>query len=99
MWCSLVGREGRSATAGRLIGLRNNGIKYIRSLENGSEVLFDVERDAAESKSLVEEQLEVLELARRLVSSEATALEVRLRETESMALGTRMMLEALGYTQ
>jgi len=99
MWCSLVGRQGRSSATGRLIGLRNNGIKYIRQMDEGSELLFNVEEDPNESKNLVSEHEEVLESARRLVSSEATALEVRLRDTESVDIGAKMMLEALGYTQ
>ena len=99
MWCSLVGRQGRSSRKGRLIGLRNNGIKYIRNLDDGGEQLFDVDADPAEGENLVGGLQDVLESARRLVRSEGEALKVHLRESESIDIGAQKMLEALGYSQ
>jgi choline-sulfatase len=97
MWCSLIGREGRSGDL--LVGLRNNGVKYIRTLSGGAEQLFNVEEDSVESSNIVDEQAATLEQARRLVSSEARALEVLSREAKPTALDARSMLKALGYTQ
>jgi arylsulfatase A-like enzyme len=99
MWCALVGRQGRSSRQGRLIGLRNNGIKYIRNLDDGNEQLFDVDADPAEADDLVAGQPDVLESARRLVSSEAKALEIHLSESAALDMGAQKMLEALGYAQ
>lgn len=68
MWTSLVG------DGGRLLGLRNNGVKYVRDLQTGEEHLYDVREDPTEEHDLVGSQPRTLDQARGLVVSEEVAL-------------------------
>ena len=70
IWCSLVGHDGHGA----LVGLRNNGVKYISRPDHSDEMLFDVNTDPGELHNLIETQAQTLEQARRLVSAERSAL-------------------------
>ena len=69
-WCGLVGRD---LDGDWLLGLRNNGIKYIRHLD-GREELYDVGEDPAEMHDLSDEQAATLEQARQLLASDLAAL-------------------------
>ncbi|MBT3218879.1 MAG: sulfatase [Proteobacteria bacterium] len=98
MWCSLVGRQERRLQESALIGMRNNGVKYIREMNGSKEWLFDLETDPEEASHL-ESRSETLKQARRLVGPEATALERLLSQPTVVGSTERAMLEALGYTQ
>lgn len=69
MWLALVGQ----GLDGRLeIGMRNNGVKYVRAAD-GSERLHDVREDPTEAINLAEDHAETLEQARSLLASEMAA--------------------------
>lgn len=70
VWCSMVGRDRHGA----MLGLRNNGIKYLSRVDGGDERLYEVTTDPTESTDLSTEQPATLEQARRLVSGERSAL-------------------------
>jgi arylsulfatase A-like enzyme len=98
LWTPLVGRRDRDLAAGALVGLRNNGIKYIRDLSTGGEMVFDVGEDPAEEHPINTDQPKVVEQARRLIGRDAVLL-AQLLEVEpgEAGAGTAAMLEALGY--
>lgn len=75
IWCALVG-EG---PAGELwIGMRNNGIKYLRH-PDGTEELYDLRDDPSEQADLSADQGTTLESARQLMAGEVAALESLIR--------------------
>lgn len=71
MWTSLVGvdAEGR-----RLLGLRNNGVKYVVHAD-GREELYELRTDPGETRDRSADQPETLEQARTLLLPEQRALE------------------------
>lgn len=71
IWCPLVGRD---IDGDWLIGLRNNGVKYVRH-PDGREELYDIRQDPAELRDLVGEQEAILEQARTLLSSDSARLQ------------------------
>ena len=74
VWCALVGQDLDGAW---LIGMRNNGIKYVRR-PDGAEALFALGDDPRETTSVHADQPAALEQARRLLASEAdTVVTVR----------------------
>lgn len=77
VWCSLVGRTPDGA--GVRMGLRNNGIKYLKDRTSGAEQLFHVDADPGETNDLVATQAETLEAARRMLATEEIALDRILR--------------------
>jgi arylsulfatase A-like enzyme len=74
MWCSLVGRGGDDLFDTVLLGMRNNGLKYVRDVRGGTEQLYDLTTDPGEQDDLSETHLETLEKARGMVASEEIAL-------------------------
>ena len=69
LWISLIGQ-----TAGEpVLGLRINGIKYIKTLD-GNERLFDLQRDPREAHDLSQKQAETLMSARMQIASEEARL-------------------------
>lgn len=75
IWCALVGLD----AGGRLhLGMRNNGVKYIRD-PDGGELLFDLREDPQEERSVVESQPQALEAARQLMAGDVAALDALLR--------------------
>ena len=100
IWSSLVGRRARSFAEGALVGMRSNGVKYIRDIVTGEESLYHLLEDPKELVDLKNEQPEVLEKARRLIASEVEAFssQVNVNITEVDASEAKM-LEMLGYTQ
>ena len=97
MSCSLIGREGRDGK--RLVGLRNNGVKYIKAVGGDREELYNLDEDAAEQSSLIGEQDSTLEQARGLAGTDMRALERIEADNGSSSLDARAMLRALGYVQ
>lgn len=76
VWCSLVGRDEQ----GRLhLGMRNNGVKYVRTAD-GDELLFDLRADPDEERSVLEDQQPAVEAARSLMASEFAAFETLQRK-------------------
>jgi len=75
MGCSLVGRdlEGRW-----ILGLRNNGVKVVRTPDGGAE-LYDLRRDPEELDDRAAQEPEVVLQARSLLASDAAALDAWLR--------------------
>jgi hypothetical protein len=75
VWCSLVfaSEDGRA-----YLGMRNNGIKYIRD-PDGAEHVYDLRSDPDEAKDVVGEQASTVAQARALLSGEDVALEKILR--------------------
>lgn len=71
IWCALVGRD---LAGDPLLGLRNNGVKYVRAAD-GSELMFDVVADPDEQDDLTERQEATLEQARRLLAADQVALD------------------------
>ena len=69
LWISLVGQ----AAGAPVLGLRINGIKYIKTLA-GAELLFDLQRDPREVNNLSEKQAETLMSARMQIASEEARL-------------------------
>lgn len=69
IWCPLVGQD---IDGDWLIGLRNNGVKYVRH-PDGREELYDVSEDPQELRDLSAEQTVILEQARSLLGTEAIA--------------------------
>lgn len=100
MWTSLVGRRSRSFSEGALIGMRNNGVKYIRDVVSGEELLFDLGDDPLEQHDLSGEHLGTLETARRMIDPEQRAFLEHIEvDPGDVGLSEEMMLEALGYTE
>ena len=75
VWCSLVveTEDGQAA-----LGMRNNGIKYIRD-PDGVEHVYDLRTDPTEEKDVAEVQASTVAQARALLSGEDVALEKILR--------------------
>ncbi|MEZ4317075.1 MAG: hypothetical protein R3F61_06215 [Myxococcota bacterium] len=73
VWCSLVGRTPDGS--GVRVGLRNNGIKYLRDRESGAEELYHVDNDPTETRDLTSSQNETLDAARRMLATEEIALD------------------------
>src|SRR5688572_13927671 len=71
IWTALVGRD---VAGGWLLGLRNNGVKYIRRPDGGEE-LYDLRTDPTEAQDAHVEQRSVVVQARSLLSSDAAALD------------------------
>lgn len=71
MWTTIVGRDldGRP-----LLGLRNNGVKYVVH-RDGREELYDTVTDPREERELSSEQPAVLEQARQLLAPDLAAFE------------------------
>jgi len=74
MWCSLVGQGGDDLFATILLGMRNNGLKYIREVRTGKERLYDLNADPEEMENLAPTHQSTLEKAREMVAAEETAL-------------------------
>lgn len=70
IWCSLVGED---ADGELHIGMRNNGVKYIRTAD-GAELLHDLGDDPGERDNLADRQPKTLASARDLMGSELAAL-------------------------
>jgi len=77
VWCSLVGRTPDGS--GVRVGLRNNGIKYLRDRDSGEEWLFHVDTDPDETIDINTTQPETLEAARHMLAPEEVALDKILR--------------------
>ncbi len=75
VWCSLVADDG---SGDALLGMRNNGIKYIRE-PDGPEHVYDLGSDPTEVSDLVAEQESTVVQARQLLAGEDVALEKILR--------------------
>jgi len=75
IWCSLVADDGRDRA---FLGMRNNGIKYIRGPE-GAEHVYDLATDPGEVQDVAEDQVSTVEQARRLLAGEEAALDKLLR--------------------
>ncbi|NCG19313.1 MAG: sulfatase-like hydrolase/transferase [Rhodobacterales bacterium] len=74
VWCALVGQD----AAGRpLLGLRNNGVKWIQTAHE--ELLFGLDEDPNELENLVETQENTLHKARALIASEQVSFEIQTR--------------------
>lgn len=71
IWCALLGRD---LAGGWLLGLRNNGVKYVRRPDGGEE-LYDLRTDPTEAVDAHAEQRSVVIQARSLLSSDTAALE------------------------
>jgi hypothetical protein len=71
IWTALVGRD---LSGGWLLGLRNNGVKYVRRPDGGEE-LYDLRTDPTETQDARVEQRSVVIQARSLLSSDAAALD------------------------
>jgi len=71
IWTSLVGRD---LDGGWLLGLRNNGVKYVRRPDGGEE-LYDLRTDPTETSDAHVEQKAVVIQARSLLSSDMAALD------------------------
>lgn len=71
IWCPLVGRD---VDGDWLIGLRNNGVKYIRH-PDGREELYDLSEDPTELRDLSDDQPTIVERARSLLIGESVAFE------------------------
>lgn len=71
IWCALVGQ---GVQGDWLLGMRNNGLKYVRH-PDGREELYNVVDDPAEGSDLVEIQAAALASARALLASDAAAME------------------------
>ena len=65
---------GRDLAGGWLLGLRNNGVKYVRRPDGGEE-LYDLRTDPTETRDAHVEQKSVVIQARSLLSSDAAALD------------------------
>ena len=76
VWCSLVADDGSGHA---MLGMRNNGIKYIREPDAGAEHLYDLGKDPAEERDLATEQESTVVQARTLLAGEDVALEKILR--------------------
>jgi len=76
VWCSLVSDDGRGKA---ILGMRNNGIKYIREA-SGAEHVYDLRADPGEADDLAGEQESTVVKARTLLAGEDVALEKILRE-------------------
>jgi len=74
MWCSLVGQGGDDLFDTTLLGLRNNGLKYIREVRTGNERLFELGTDPEELDDLAATHRSILEKARGMVAAEESAL-------------------------
>ncbi|HHO52116.1 MAG TPA: hypothetical protein ENK18_14885 [Deltaproteobacteria bacterium] len=70
IWCALVGQ---TASGEWLLGMRNNGLKYVRHAD-GTEELYNVDDDPGEVRDLVEIQTSALISARTLLASDAAAM-------------------------
>ncbi len=70
IWCALVGQD---LDGSWLIGLRNNGVKFMAA--GGDERLFSVDDDPSEAHDLATEQPAIADQARSLLASDAVALE------------------------
>jgi arylsulfatase A-like enzyme len=69
MSCALVGRD----DAGNpLLGLRNNGIKWVRTVEDGDH-LFDLANDPLQQHDLAEERADTVRRARTLMTADIIA--------------------------
>lgn len=100
LWSPLVGRRARALSDGALLGMRNNGIKYIRDVNTGEEQLFSVVDDPDELVDISAEQQNALAQARQLLSPEVASLERHLGQSAAaLDASSGAMLEALGYQE
>jgi len=71
VWCSLVAVDARGEV---YLGMRNNGIKYIRA-PDGAEHVYDLRTDPGEKTDLAAEQASTVAQAQALLAGEEVALE------------------------
>lgn len=71
LWTPVVGKDVNGTW---VVGARNNGIKYIRTLDTGHERLFDVDEDPDEARDQALAMPDTLRDARGLVASDAVRL-------------------------
>lgn len=77
VWSALIGRN---ADGDVLIGLRNNGVKYVRNRRTGAEELYHVPTDPAEARDLTGSQPDTLRSAQMLIGSEVVRLDQLLEQ-------------------
>ena len=68
MWCALTGEEG-----GLLLGMRANGVKYVRRLADDRKWLFNVEQDPGERAELSGSNPQTLADAERMLAGDLAA--------------------------
>jgi arylsulfatase A-like enzyme len=73
VWCALIGRTPDGS--GVRIGLRNNGVKYLKDRSTGAEELYYVPTDPAEANDLKDRQPDTLANARLLLAGEEIRLD------------------------
>ena len=69
MWCGLVGKDEAGRT---LLGLRNNGIKWVRDPDD-QDHLFDLAEDPSEQTDIAQQQEATVRAARTLMSPDIVA--------------------------
>jgi hypothetical protein len=70
MWCPLLGRS----ADGWLLGMRNNGVKYVHDLAIDDESLYDLTKDPEELSNVALEVPSTVQQARSLLAPDRAAL-------------------------
>jgi arylsulfatase A-like enzyme len=99
---TLIGRRERSFSAGALIGLRAQGVKYVRDLVSGDEQVFVLDQDPEEAVDRLnwyrDNDPAGLASVRDAVEPEAVAFGVLIKdEVPTVKAGEGAMLQQLGY--
>ncbi len=100
MWSSLIGRRTRSFSEGALIGVRNNGVKYIKDIVTGEEQLYDLRADPGEQHDIKEVQPKALVMIQTMAAPEERSfIELIDVDPGEVSISEAAMLEQLGYTE
>lgn len=100
LWTSLIGRRARAFSEGALIGVRDQGVKYIKDIVTADEQLYDLNDDPLEQENLAHSQPKLVTQVRALVAPDETAFIEQIDvDPGEVSMSEAAMLEQLGYTE